>query len=480
MKVRTRFAPSPTGFMHIGNLRTALYAYLYAKKNGGDFILRIEDTDRERYVEGAVDLVYSTLKKAGITHDEGPDKDKGYGPYIQSDRKQLYIDYAHKLVDLGGAYYCFCTKERLDGLADENGVKKYDKHCLSIPIEEARARIAAGEPYVIRQNIPAEGVSSYVDMVYGEIAVDFKDLEDNILLKSDGMPTYNFANVVDDHLMAITHVIRGTEYLSSTPKYNLLYDSFGWERPEYMHLPPIMRDAQHKLSKRHGDANFEDFIEKGFLPEAIVNYIALLGWSPKGNEEKLSMAELIADFDVDGISKSGSIFDEPKMRWLNARYVKELSAEDFNAHATPYYEGSKVAGKYDYAKLNKLLQGRIEIFSDIPAAVDFLEEYGEFDLKLFEHQKNKTSIELAKKVVPAIKDCIKDIEDWTNDSLFATLGTLAESLEIKKGGLFWIMRIALAAREVTPGGATELAELLGRERTVERLTFAENLLNKAE
>lgn len=292
-KVRTRFAPSPTGFMHIGNLRTCLYAYLYAKKNGGTFVLRIEDTDQERYVEGAVDVIYSTLKKAGIEHDEGPDKDGGYGPYIQSERKSLYLDYAKELVEKGGAYYCFCTKERLDTLKDDKGIAKYDKHCLSLSKEEVKRRLDAGESYVIRQNIPADGVSEYEDMVFGHISVPNEDMEDNILIKSDGMPTYNFANVVDDHLMGINYVIRGVEYLSSTPKYNLMYDSFGWERPRYMHLSPIMKDAQRKLSKRYGDANFEDFIEKGYLPEAIVNYIALLGWSPKGNEEKLTMEQLI-------------------------------------------------------------------------------------------------------------------------------------------------------------------------------------------
>ena len=302
-KVRTRFAPSPTGFMHIGNLRTCLYAYLYAKKNGGTFVLRIEDTDQERYVEGAVDVIYSTLKKAGIEHDEGPDKDGGYGPYIQSERKSLYLDYAKELVEKGGAYYCFCTKERLDTLKDDKGIAKYDKHCLSLSKEQVKRRRDAGERYGIRLNRPSARVSEYEDMVFGHISVPNEDMEDNILIKSDGMPTYNFANVVDDHLMGINYVIRGVEYLSSTPKYNLMYDSFGWERPRYMHLSPIMKDAQRKLSKRYGDANFEDFIEKGYLPEAIVNYIALLGWSPKGNEEKLTMEQLIEEFDVEGISK---------------------------------------------------------------------------------------------------------------------------------------------------------------------------------
>ena len=365
MKVRTRFAPSPTGFMHIGNLRTALYAYLYAKHNGGDFILRIEDTDRERFVEGAIDVIYSTLKKSGIEHDEGPDKDGGVGPYVQSERKDLYKKYAEELVARGGAYYCFCDKERLAGLTDDKGVRKYDKHCLHLSKEEVAAKLAAGVPYVIRQNIPEEGMTEYEDMVYGTIRVPCADMEDEVLLKSDGMPTYNFANVVDDHLMKISHVIRGNEYLSSTPKYNLMYDAFGWERPRYMHLPPIMKDAQRKLSKRYGDANFEDFIAKGYLPEAIVNYIALLGWAPKSNQEKMTLNELIELFDESGVNKSPSVFDEVKMKWLNGLYIKEMPEEEFLREATPWFEKSAAKG-YDYALLAKLLQGRIEIFGEIP------------------------------------------------------------------------------------------------------------------
>lgn len=479
MKVRTRFAPSPTGFMHIGNLRTALYAYLFAKHNDGDFILRIEDTDQERYVEGAVDLIYSTLKKAGIEHDEGPDKDKGFGPYVQSERKPLYKEYAEKLVELGGAYYCFCSKERLDGLADENGVRKYDKHCLHLSKEEVREKLAAGEPYVIRQNIPPEGQSSYEDMVYGRITVDFEDLEDQILLKSDGMPTYNFANVVDDHLMGITHVIRGTEYLSSTPKYNLMYDAFGWERPQYMHLPPIMKDQTRKLSKRYGDANFEDFLKKGFLPEAIVNYIALLGWSPKNNTEKMTMQELIDSFNVEGVNKSASIFDEVKMRWLNGQYIRELSDEKFDELAFPYFEQSKVKGLYDYKKLGRILKGRVETFGDIPEAVSFLAEYGEFDTKLFENKKSKSDESTAKICLEAALSVVNDIKEWNNDSLFETFGGLCEGLGVKKNTMFWAIRVAISGRDVTPGGATELADVLGREETEKRMKFALSLLNKA-
>ncbi len=479
MKVRTRFAPSPTGFMHIGNLRTALYAYLFAKHNDGDFILRIEDTDQERYVEGAVDLIYSTLKKAGIEHDEGPDKDKGFGPYVQSERKPLYKEYAEKLVELGGAYYCFCSKERLDSLADENGVRKYDKHCLHLSKEEVQKKLAAGEPYVIRQNIPPEGQSSYEDMVYGRITVDFEDLEDQILLKSDGMPTYNFANVVDDHLMGITHVIRGTEYLSSTPKYNLMYDAFGWERPQYMHLPPIMKDQTRKLSKRYGDANFEDFLKKGFLPEAIVNYIALLGWSPKNNTEKMTMQELIDSFNVEGINKSASIFDEVKMRWLNGQYIRELSDEKFDELAFPYFEQSKVKGLYDYKKLGRILKGRVETFGDIPEAVNFLAEYGEFDTKLFENKKSKSDESTAKTCLEAAFSVINDIKEWNNDSLFETFGGLCEGLGVKKNTMFWAIRVAISGRDVTPGGATELADVLGRKETEKRMKFALSLLNKA-
>lgn len=479
MKVRTRFAPSPTGFMHIGNLRTALYAYLFAKHNDGDFILRIEDTDQERYVEGALDLIYSTLKKAGIEHDEGPDKDKGFGPYVQSERKPLYKEYAEKLVELGGAYYCFCSKERLDSLADENGVRKYDKHCLHLSKEEVQKKLAAGEPYVIRQNIPPEGQSSYEDMVYGRITVDFEDLEDQILLKSDGMPTYNFANVVDDHLMGITHVIRGTEYLSSTPKYNLMYDAFGWERPQYMHLPPIMKDQTRKLSKRYGDANFEDFLKKGFLPEAIVNYIALLGWSPKNNTEKMTMQELIDSFNVEGINKSASIFDEVKMRWLNGQYIRELSDEKFDELAFPYFEQSKVKGLYDYKKLGRILKGRVETFGDIPEAVSFLAEYGEFDTKLFENKKSKSDESTAKICLEAALSVVNDIKEWNNDSLFETFGGLCEGLGVKKNTMFWAIRVAISGRDVTPGGATELADVLGRKETEKRMKFAISLLNKA-
>lgn len=474
MKVRTRFAPSPTGFMHIGNLRTALYAYLFARKNGGDFILRIEDTDTERYVEGAIDIIYKTLDKAGIDIDEGPFKDGGVGPYIQSQRKDVYVRYAKELVERGGAYYCFCDKERLDTLSDENGIKRYDKHCLYLSKTEIEEKLASGAPYVIRQNMPTEGESSYVDMVFGKISVPCSELEDNILLKSDGMPTYNFANVVDDHLMGITHVIRGTEYLSSTPKYNLIYDGFGWQRPQYMHLPPIMKDAQRKLSKRFGDANFEDFLHKGYLPEAIVNYIALLGWSPKGNEEKLSMAELIDMFGVEGVSKSSSIFDEQKMRWLNALYLREKTVEEFNGLAQAYYKISK-AKDYDYMLLSKLLHQRVEILSEIPEMINFLEEFEEYDLTLYEHKKMKTDVSVAKIAVSGAQNALKDI-DFSEENIMNALVAESESLGIKKGQMLFCVRLALSGKASTPGGAIELAELLGKEESLRRLSFSLNLI----
>lgn len=479
-KVRTRFAPSPTGFMHIGNLRTCLYAYLFARKHNGTFVLRIEDTDQERYVEGAVDVVYNTLKKAGINHDEGPDKDGGYGPYIQSERKGLYLQYAKELVEKGGAYYCFCSKERLESLGDKDGVHKYDKHCLSLSKEEVQRRLDAGEPYVIRQNIPTQGVSEYDDLVFGHICVPNEDMEDNILIKSDGMPTYNFANVVDDHLMAINYVIRGVEYLSSTPKYNLMYDAFGWERPHYMHLSPIMKDAQHKLSKRYGDANFEDFLDKGYLPEAIVNYVALLGWSPKGNQEKLSMQDLIEQFDVDGISKSPSIFDEQKMRWLNGEYIKALSVDEFLEVAKPYFDKSKVSDKYDRRLLAKMLIPRVEILSEIPDKINFLAEWGEYDVAMYEHKKMKITKTLALSVLKECRQVLQNIDEskWNDEDLKAEVGGIAQTLECKSGQVYLPLRLALTGVATTPGGATEMAELLGKQESMERLDFSIDLLEK--
>ena len=477
-KVRTRFAPSPTGFMHLGGLRTALYAYLYAKSNGGDFILRIEDTDQQRYVEGAVELIYSSLKGSGLIYDEGPDVGGNYGPYVQSERKEIYHKYAKKLIELGGAYYCFCSKERLESLTDENGNRKYDKHCLHLSKEEVERRLAAGEPYVIRQNIPSEGVSEYEDMIYGTIRVDYADLEDNILIKSDGMPTYNFANVIDDHLMGITHVIRGTEYLSSTPKYNLMYDAFGWERPKYIHLPTIMKDATRKLSKRYGDANFDDFVKKGYLKEAIINYVALLGWTPKDNIEKMTLPEMVKMFSLDGISKSPSIFDEMKLRWLNGEYIRELSEDDFYAHALPYLEKSAVYGKFDLKKIAKLLHGRVEVLSEIPEKIDWIVSLPEYDLALFDNKKNKTDREVAKTLLPEIKAWLEEIDDFSNDNLFTALSEKAKEKGVKSGSVFWIMRIAITGMAVTPGGATEIAELLGKTETLARIDKSLGYLTK--
>ena len=463
-EVRTRFAPSPTGYLHIGGLRTALYAYLFAKKHGGKFILRIEDTDRERYVDGSVEIIYRTLKEAGLVYDEGPDVGGNYGPYTQSERKEMYLEYAKELVRRGGAYYCFCSKERLEKL-HEDGATKYDKHCASISIEEAERRIANGEPYVIRQNIPENGVSTYHDLVFGDITVDYKDLEDNILIKSDEMPTYNFANVIDDHLMEINYVIRGTEYLSSTPKYNLLYQGFGWELPQYIHLQPIMKDAQRKLSKRYGDASYEDFVKKGYLSEAIVNYIALLGWSPKNDMEKFTLEEMTEMFSVEGLSHSSSIFDETKMRWLNSLYVKEMSSEDYYNYAVKFFDQVPYLKKYDYKLLASLLQGRTEVFSDVGPLTEFLTKFDGFDLSAFENKKWKTDCALAKQMIPELISLVENDFENLHDGLVA----FAENKGYKKGQVLWIFRISITGSPVTPGGATEMAELLGKDECLARM-----------
>ncbi|MBO4622931.1 MAG: glutamate--tRNA ligase [Bacilli bacterium] len=475
-KVRTRFAPSPTGFLHVGGLRTALYAYLYAKQNGGDFILRIEDTDLERFVPGAVEAIYKALDLTGIKPDEGPNEGGAYGPYVQTQRKEIYLKYAKELIEKGAAYYCFCDKERLDSLVNENGFKRYDKHCLHLSKEEIEEKLASGVPYVIRQNINNEGVSSFEDMVYGHVEVPNNELEDQILIKSDGLPTYNFANVVDDHLMGITHVIRGNEYLSSTPKYNLLYDAFGWERPFYMHVTPIMRDETHKLSKRYGDANFEDFIEKGYLPEAIINYIALVGWSPKGEEEKFTLEQLIEKFSVDGISKSSSIFDAKKMRWLNGEYIKELPFDKFMEYATPFFESSSIAGKYDYVKFGKLLQSRIEIFSEIEDKVKFIVNFKKFDPVLYLNKKFKIDLDVARTVIKASIPVFNDIKDWKEDNLHAATLKVAEMLGAKSGQVYSVLRVALSGVEVTPGGSVEIADILGKEESMDRLNKSLNWL----
>lgn len=475
-QLRTRFAPSPTGYLHIGGLRTALYSYLYAKKNNGKFILRIEDTDQGRYVEGAVEIIYRTLRETGIMYDEGPDVGGDFGPYIQSQRKNEYLAYAKQLVESGHAYYCFCTEERLASLPDVNGARRYDKHCLSLSKEEVEARIAAGEKYVIRQNMPTTGNTTYHDAVYGDITIENSELEDQILIKSDGMPTYNFANVIDDHLMGINCVMRGIEYLSSTPKYNLLYDALGWERPMYIHMPPIMKDAQHKLSKRNGDASYEDLVKKGFLKDAIINYIALLGWSPKDDSEKMTFEQLKEKFDIVGINKSPSIFDPVKLAWLNSLYIKEMTPEDFSAYAAPWIDDTYLKD-FDRALVCKLIQSRIETFAEIPEKLRFLVEYGAFDNQLYTNQKQKTDAALAKEVLPQIKQALQAVETWDNQNLYQALVALAQSLQMKNGKILWPARIALTGLAATPGGASEIAEIIGKEETLRRLDFAIAQLN---
>lgn len=471
-KVRTRFAPSPTGFMHVGNLRSALYAYLFAKQNDGTFILRIEDTDLERYVEGAVDVIYSTLKESGITFDEGPNEGGNYGPYVQSERKDIYMKYAEKLIANKSAYYCFCDKKRLDSLADKTGIKKYDKHCLHLSDEEVAKKLANKEPFVIRQNMPTTGISEFEDLVFGTVSIENKELEDHVLIKSDGFPTYNFANVIDDHLMDITHVMRGNEYLSSTPKYNLLYDAFGWDRPKYIHLTPIMKDETRKLSKRYGDANFDDFIKKGYLPEAIINYIALLGWSPKGTEEKFTMAELIERFNITGLSRSSSIFDEAKMKWLNGEYIKELDFDVFMKKATPFFESSKIKGLYDYTKFGKLLQSRIEIFSEIAQKVDFITEFNEINPELYLNKKFKIDEVVAKNVIKHSIETLEALTEWTEEKLHEAIVQTANKLEAKSAQVYTVLRVALTGVNVTPGGSVEMADILGKEESLRRLKLA--------
>lgn len=477
--VRTRFAPSPTGFMHLGNLRSALYTYLYAKKHGGRFILRIEDTDQARYVEGAVDVIYNTLRSIGMQWDEGPDIGGDYGPYVQSERKDMYLPYAKQLVEAGKAYYCFCTKEELDerrAEAEKNGgVWKYDKHCLHMPKEEVERRLAAGEPYVIRQNVPESGEASFDDVLYGHIAVDCSELDDMILIKADGMPTYNFANVIDDHTMAISHVMRGNEYLASTPKYNLLYEAFGWEKPVYIHMTPIMRDAQHKLSKRDGDAYFEDYLNKGYLKEAIVNYVALLGWNPGDEREFFTLKELESAFDVDGMSKSPAIFDPVKLTWMNAEYVRRLSPQDFTAHAMPYYEKAGVAAM-DKEVLCRILQPRVEVFTQIPEMVDFLTAIPAYDAALFTNKKSKTNPEVAAHVLDLAISALDALPDWTESAIHDTLLGVAAEQGLKNGTMLWPVRIALAGKAVTPGGAIEIAVLLGRKESMKRLRAGRALL----
>lgn len=467
-QLRTRFAPSPTGYLHIGGLRTALYSYLYAKKMNGKFILRIEDTDQGRYVPGAVEIIYRTLHETGIMYDEGPDVGGDYGPYIQSQRKNEYLKYAKQLVESGHAYYCFCTEERLLSLPDVNGARRYDKHCLHLSKQEVEERLARGDKYVIRQNMPTEGSTTYHDAVYGDITIENSELEDQILIKSDGMPTYNFANVIDDHLMGINCVMRGTEYLSSTPKYNLLYDAFGWERPMYIHMPPIMKDAHNKLSKRNGDASYEDLIKKGFLKDAIINYIALLGWSPKDDSEKMSFEELKSKFDISGINKSPSIFDPQKLAWLNSQYIKEMTPQQFADYAAPWIDDCYLKD-FDRALVCKLVQGRVETFAEIPDKLRFLQQFDDFDNALYQNQKQKTDEATAKEILPLVRKAFAEVEQWDNEHLYGALVQLAQQQGVKNGKVLWPARIALTGLAATPGGASEIAELLGRDETLRRL-----------
>lgn len=473
MEVRTRFAPSPTGYMHLGGMRTALYTYLFTRKNHGKFILRIEDTDQARYVEGATDVIYRTLKDIGLVWDEGPDVGGDYGPYIQSERKGMYLPYAQQLVRDGKAYYCFCTKEELDKRRAEAEAKgetfKYDKHCLNMPREEVERRLAVGEPYVIRQNVPTQGEASFDDIIFGHIAVDCSELDDMILIKADGMPTYNFANVIDDHTMGITHVMRGSEYLSSTPKYNLLYDAFGWEKPVYIHLTNIMRDAQHKLSKRTGDAYYEDYIVKGYLKDAILNYIALLGWNPGDDREFFTLDELIEAFSLEGLSKSPAIFDVNKLTWMNAEYIRRLETNEFNRYAQPWYEKAGIDAM-NKETLCRILQPRVEFFAQLPEMVDFLVKLDEeYDVAMFTNKKSKTNPEVSLGVLNMAIDALNALETWEEAAIHDTLIGLAEKNGLKNGTMLWPVRIALAGKQVTPGGAIEIAYLLGKDESLRRL-----------
>ena len=483
-KVRTRFAPSPTGRMHVGNLRTALYAYLVAKHEGGDFILRIEDTDQERYVEGAVDIIYRTLQKTGLIHDEGPDKDGGCGPYVQSERQAqgIYLKYAKELIDKGEAYYCFCDKERLEGLKKVVAGKEihvYDKHCLHLSKEEVEEKLAAGVPYVIRQNNPTEGTTTFEDEIYGDITVDNAELDDMILIKSDGYPTYNFANVVDDHLMGITHVVRGNEYLSSSPKYNRLYEAFGWEVPVYIHCPLITDENHQKLSKRCGHSSFEDLVEQGFLTEAIVNFVALLGWSPADNQEIMTLEELVEKFDYHHMNKSPAVFDYTKLKWMNGEYIKKMDFDKFYEMALPYIK-EVITKDYDLKKIAHMVQTRIEIFPDIRDHIDFFEELPEYDVAMYTHKKMKTNAQTSLEVLQEILPVLEAQEDYSNDALYQTLLKYVEQKGCKNGYVMWPIRTAVSGKQMTPGGATELMEVLGKEESLARIRKGIELLSQAE
>lgn len=471
-KIRTRFAPSPTGYMHVGNLRTALYAYLITKHENGDFILRIEDTDQERFVEGALDIIYNTLKVTGLSHEEGPDIGGPVGPYIQSERTGIYLEYAKSLINKGEAYYCFCTKERIDEIrSNSEALKqtaKYDKHCLNLSKEEVESKLSSGIPYVIRQNNPSTGTTTFNDEIYGSISVDNSELDDMILIKSDGFPTYNFANVVDDHLMGITHVVRGSEYLSSSPKYNRLYEAFGWEVPVYVHCPPIMKDAQHKLSKRNGDASFEDLVNKGYLKDAVLNYIALLGWNPGIEKEIFNLDELIEIFNYRNINKSPAIFDDVKLRWMNSEYIKMLSLDKFNELALPYYK-EVITKELDFMKISELMQSRLEILTQIPDIVDFFETLPDYSTDIYVHKKMKTNLENSLEVLQKILPKLEAITDWNLNNIQDTCMDLVKQLEVKNGIVLWPVRTAVSGKQSSPGGAFEIAEILGKDETLTRI-----------
>ena len=482
-KVRTRFAPSPTGRMHVGNLRTALYAYLIAKHEGGDFLLRIEDTDQERLVEGAVDIIYRTLKATGLKHDEGPDKDGGVGPYVQSDRVKsgIYMEYAKKLIEKGEAYYCFCDKERLESLKQEVAGKEimiYDKHCLHLSKEEVEEKLKAGVPYVIRQNNPQTGTTTFHDEIYGDITVDNSELDDMILIKSDGYPTYNFANVVDDHLMGITHVVRGNEYLSSSPKYNRLYEAFGWEVPIYVHCPLITDETHKKLSKRCGHSSYEDLIEQGFLTEAVVNFVALLGWSQEDNQEIMSLEELVEKFDYRHMSKSPAVFDYGKLKWMNGEYIKKMDFDAFYERALPIIK-EVITKDYDLKKIAAMVKTRIEIFPDIKDLIDFFEEVPEYDVSMYTHKKMKTTAETSLAVLKEVLPLLKAQEDYSNDALYAMLSAYVAEKGYKNGYVMWPIRTATSGKQMTPCGATEIMEVIGKEESIARIEKAIDKLSES-
>ena len=483
-KVRTRFAPSPTGRMHVGNLRTALYTYLIAKHEGGDFILRIEDTDQERHVEGAEGIIYRTLAETGLIHDEGPDKDGGYGPYVQSERQKagIYMEYAKKLVEKGEAYYCFCTQERLNTLKKTvNGeeIMVYDKHCLHLSKEEVEANLKAGMPFVIRQNNPKEGTTTFHDEIYGDITVDNAELDDMVLIKSDGFPTYNFANVVDDHLMKITHVVRGNEYLSSSPKYNRLYDAFGWEVPVYVHCPTITNEEHKKLSKRSGHSSFEDLLEQGFLTEAIVNFVALLGWSPANNQEFFTLEELVKEFDYHNMSKSPAVFDMTKLRWMNGEYIKKMDDEKFFELAKPYLE-AVIRKPLNLKKIAGMVKTRIETLLDIADQIDFFEEMPEYSADMYIHKKMKTTKENSLETLKEVLPILEAQDDFSNDALFEALSKYVADKGVKTGFVMWPIRTAVSGKQMTPAGATEIMEIIGKEESLTRIRKGIELLENAQ